>query len=89
MKKQIIFKGHVQGVGFRYSVKQIAYAYEIDGSVQNLANGAVKVIAEGDTEEISGFINEVKAEMAGFIREIEENEIKVMGESLGGFRVIL
>ena len=39
--------GRVQGVGYRYFVRSRAGDLRLGGSVQNLANGSVRVEAEG------------------------------------------
>ena len=45
---KIIAHGLVQGVGFRYGTLQIANRLTITGTVQNLSDGTVKIIAEGN-----------------------------------------
>jgi acylphosphatase len=39
--------GHVQGVGFRYWVRERAIALGLRGSATNLPDGQVSVVAEG------------------------------------------
>ncbi len=56
--KVIIF-GKVQGVGFRYSVKEIATGFDVVGHVKNLPNGAVEIVAQGEQQEVSEFITEI------------------------------
>ena len=34
--KRTFYSGRVQGVGFRYSTKQIAMGFEVTGTVRNL-----------------------------------------------------
>lgn len=46
----------MQGVGFRYTVMQIAQRFAVNGTVRNLSSGAVEVDAEGDEEEVDRFI---------------------------------
>ena len=48
--------GRVQGVGFRYHVKQIARMHQLTGYVKNLSDGSVFVEAEGDPEKLNLFI---------------------------------
>lgn len=48
--------GRVQGVGFRYFVKQQADKYCISGFVRNLPDGSVSVEAEGESEQLNHFI---------------------------------
>ncbi len=52
---QIFYKGNVQGVGFRYSVKATATGFEVTGAVRNLADGRVELVAEGDKSELEAF----------------------------------
>ena len=49
---RFIFKGHVQGVGFRYTVCQFANKYSILGWVKNLSDGAVEMLAQGTQKDI-------------------------------------
>ena len=39
----VFFSGHVQGVGFRYSVLQIAREFDVAGFVSNLVDGRVQL----------------------------------------------
>lgn len=60
MKAAIIIQGIVQGVGYRFFVVEQAKCYRIRGYVQNLPNGNVKVVAEGDKGMLNEFINKLK-----------------------------
>ncbi len=53
---QIIVKGRVQGVGYRWFARQAAQELGINGYVKNLPNGDVEVAAEGDSASIDKFI---------------------------------
>ena len=44
---QVLYSGHVQGVGFRYSVKSLAPGFEVTGTIRNLLDGRVELLAEG------------------------------------------
>jgi len=44
----MIVTGRVQGVGFRVSCAREAKRLGLGGSVRNLADGSVEVLAEGD-----------------------------------------
>ena len=67
----VFFNGHVQGVGFRYSVLQVAKEFEVAGFVRNLADGRVEVQAEGAAREVEAFIAAVEEKMHGYIRKTE------------------
>lgn len=64
------YSGHVQGVGFRYTAKKVAAGFEITGTVCNLPDGRVELIAEGRPAELEAFRAELRrAGLAGFIRD--------------------
>ncbi len=67
----IFFTGRVQGVGFRYAAAQVAREYEVAGVVTNLADGRVRLEAEGTAVEVEQFVAAVEARMHGFIRQAE------------------
>jgi acylphosphatase len=68
------FSGHVQGVGFRYQVLQIAKEFEVSGMVRNLLDGRVQLEAEGAEEEVRGFAKEVENRLDMYIRKVERTE---------------
>lgn len=43
----ILYKGRVQGVGFRYTAERIALEAGVTGWVRNLPDGDVELLAEG------------------------------------------
>lgn len=67
----VYFSGHVQGVGFRYTVLQIAREFEVAGYVRNLIDGRVQLEAEGRAEEIDAFVAAIEERMHGYVRKIE------------------
>ncbi|MDY0101914.1 MAG: acylphosphatase [Lentimicrobium sp.] len=52
----IFVYGRVQGVGFRYFVKQTAQKYGISGLVKNKRDGGVYISATGESENLDMFI---------------------------------
>lgn len=76
MAKRILYRGRVQGVGFRYSVRQIAAGYEVAGTVANLPDGRVEVFLQGDSEEVTAMEKEIgQSHLASFIKEAEASEV--------------
>jgi acylphosphatase len=66
---KIFYSGRVQGVGFRYTAQSVAAGFEITGTVRNLPDGRVELIAEGSHAELEAFRDAVRgAGLAGFIR---------------------
>jgi acylphosphatase len=58
--KRVIYEGRVQGVGFRFSVKEIAQGYDVAGWVQNLVDGRVQLEAQGDESEVDAFLQGIE-----------------------------
>ena len=56
----IIIKGKVQGVSFRYFTLKQAQELNIVGWVRNRPNGTVEVIAQGDNINLELFIKKLK-----------------------------
>jgi tRNA pseudouridine55 synthase len=52
--------GRVQGVGYRYFVKEKAQSLDIFGYVKNLEDGSVEVLAQGREENLQKLIEELK-----------------------------
>ena len=56
----IIVHGIVQGVGFRFFVRERSHQYGIKGWVRNRSDGSVEIHAEGEEERLNEFIAEVR-----------------------------
>jgi len=56
----ITVKGRVQGVGFRYFVRQEAIRFGLCGYVKNLYNGDVEIFVEGDEKIMQLFKDTLK-----------------------------
>jgi acylphosphatase len=80
--KQIIYSGRVQGVGFRYSTKQIASGYEVVGTVKNLPDGRVEMqVMSQDSEELEDFLTAIDESNLGSL--IKEREISSIPPLVG------
>jgi acylphosphatase len=70
---QIFFEGNVQGVGFRWSVKQVAKGFDVVGWVRNLPDGRVELQASGEEAEVRAFIAAIgQSELRAHIRKQTE-----------------
>ncbi len=72
----VFFTGRVQGVGFRYQTLQVAKGFEVSGFVCNLADGRVRLEAEGAIGEVTEFIAAVEEQLEGYIRKAERSATK-------------
>ncbi len=85
--KQFFFEGKVQGVGFRYTTKQIAMGFEVVGWVRNLPDGRVEMQVMGDEDEVAEFLQDLHdSQLGSHIRHEEEHEIPPL-ENVRGFSI--
>jgi acylphosphatase len=61
----VFYTGRVQGVGFRYTAREVACGYEVTGYVQNLADGRVELVAEGEEAEVQAFLTGIQESQLG------------------------
>lgn len=82
-RMQILYTGRVQGVGFRYTVKTLAAGFDVSGTVRNLNDGRVELVAEGAREELAAFQHAVQdSEVGPFVK----SEQVTWQPAVGGFR---
>ena len=80
---QVFYSGRVQGVGFRYSVRKVANEFEVTGSVRNLADGRVELLAEGSKDELDAFREGIRE--SGLEHFIQQEEVS-WSEAKNDFR---
>lgn len=74
------FSGHVQGVGFRYTVMNIAQSYDVVGFVRNCADGRVELVVEGSDTDRDGLIEDIKQHMGDYVDDVQLTESAATGE---------
>ncbi|MCS7045168.1 MAG: acylphosphatase [Gemmataceae bacterium] len=73
--KRVLYSGHVQGVGFRFTTRELAQRFAVGGWVRNLPDGQVELVVEGEAAEVNEFLESLGRTMAGYIqsrREVDE-----------------
>ncbi len=84
--RRILYSGRVQGVGFRWTVKEIAAGYDVAGSVRNLPDGRVELFAGGEAAEVRAFLEAIAQSALGpGIKGVEESEVE--GAAPRGFAI--
>lgn len=83
---RIHYTGKVQGVGFRFAVKQLAQGFEVTGTVRNLDDGRVRLEAEAEeAAELDDFLEAIRAShLGGFIRDERREVLPPLGASSFG-----
>lgn len=86
--KRVIFEGRVQGVGFRYTVKDLSRGFDVCGCVKNLADGSVELQVMGEPDEVESFLREITVEssVARNIKNHYAEKIPLL-ENHTGFRI--
>ena len=57
MRLTALVSGHVQGVGYRLFVQRYARDLGLHGYAENLSDGKVEVIAEGDEDALNRLLH--------------------------------
>ena len=84
----IFYSGRVQGVGFRYTTKVTACGFEVTGTVRNLFDGRVEMIAEGERTELEEFRRALQdSEVGRFVRQ-EEVVWSAAKNEFRGFEIV-
>ena len=75
VRKELIFHGIVQGVGFRYTAAQEARALGLTGFVKNQYDGTVRMEVQGRPGDIADLIRSIGLSLYIEITEVEEKEL--------------
>lgn len=82
----LIFKGRVQAVGFRYKAMMLANELDLTGDVHNKYNGDVEANVQGSKQHIDAFIDKLNRDRFIRIDDIKVKEIDLV-EGEDEFRV--
>lgn len=79
-RREVYFRGRVQGVGFRYTTRHLASKYQVAGYVRNLRDGRVEVVAEGVASELDGFLSAIDANLGHYVADVQQTVLPPTGE---------
>ena len=86
MTERMIFSGHVQGVGFRYTVRSLARRHPVAGYVRNLPDGSVELVVRGKLPDIDALLADVQERFRNNTHQCERTAVAAP-ESLNGFEI--
>ena len=84
----IIYSGRVQGVGFRFNVKMTVRGFDVSGTVRNLSDGRVELIAEGERAELEAFAQAIRESGVGALIKQETIAWQPAAGGLRGFEIV-
>ena len=70
-RRTCYFSGRVQGVGFRYTVHNLAMPHNVRGYVRNLPDGRVELVMEGPESDMDQLVDAIRRKMSPFIRRVD------------------
>ena len=75
-----VVSGHVQGVGYRWFVRELASAAGLGGSATNLPDGRVEVVLEGPDDAVHRVLAELDGPRApGTVTRVDTRTAPVQG----------
>jgi acylphosphatase len=85
---QVYYEGRVQGVGFRYTTRNIATGYDVTGWVRNLPDGRVEMLVNGEEEEVEAFLKGIEESVLNsFIKKTERRPAAAAVAGGKGFEI--
>jgi acylphosphatase len=85
-RRTCYFSGRVQGVGFRYTVHNLAMPHNVRGYVRNLPDGRVELVMEGPDDEMDCLVDAIRQKMGHFIRQVD-TQTEPASNAFNGFSI--
>ena len=85
-RREVYYRGRVQGVGFRYRTQRIASRLAVTGYVRNLPDGRVLLVGEGEPDELDRLLATVRLELGRYIVDIGQSVGPASGQ-FNGFEI--
>ena len=84
---QVFYEGNVQGVGFRWSIRNVAKGFDVTGFVRNLPDGRVELQAAGEEKEVRAFLEAIlQSELRAHIKKHNETAL-AQAPAFRGFEI--
>ena len=83
IRQRIVFRGRVQGVGFRYRARMAAAQIGVTGWVRNNPDGTVTMEIQGEEENIDRVILAIEAGRYVRIENMDSRTIPLVADEYG------
>ncbi|WP_449603848.1 acylphosphatase [Paenibacillus sp. Marseille-Q9583] len=77
VRKQLVFSGRVQKVGFRLEIYTIAERMRLTGTVTNLKDGSVEVEVQGEEQQISFLVHCMKSLKRASVKKVTMSDLPI------------
>jgi acylphosphatase len=78
-RRRLVYRGRVQGVGFRATSAGLARSSGVTGYVRNQPDGTVELVAEGTAEQIESLLTRIDREFADYIEGQSSQRLEPAG----------
>jgi acylphosphatase len=85
VSESMVFTGHVQGVGFRYTAYRIAQQLELRGHVRNAPDGSVETLVVGPLPAADAFVEELSKRF--HVRRVTRTRVQ-LAETPTSFQIL-
>jgi acylphosphatase len=82
-RRDVLYSGRVQGVGFRYTARELAQWHDVAGFVRNLPDGRVELVVEGTPAEIERLLATIAEQLGDYIKNAAVDRRPATGEFTG------
>jgi acylphosphatase len=82
IRRRVVVRGDVQGVGFRYAAARAAKARGVAGWIRNRGDGAVEAVFEGEDDAVEAMVRWCERGPRG----AEVDDVGVVTEEAEGLR---
>lgn len=79
-RRTLLYSGNVQGVGFRYTTASLAQGWPVRGFVQNLPDGRVKLVVEGEERHLNALEKAIHERLGEYIANVTRDVTPPRGE---------
>lgn len=83
VRRRVEYRGHVQGVGFRATARDVASELPVSGWVRNVDDGSVELEVQGPAQAVERLLSEVRARLGHRIGVEQGCEVAVVEEEPG------
>jgi acylphosphatase len=87
IRTHVIYRGRVQGVGFRATAMQLAAGLDLSGFVRNLHDGTVELEAQGQPDQVQRLLDSIASTFGDDIRDVSTQSRDPRPDDQPGFRI--